>query len=106
MVWHQPRESPRNLWNHDKSFPQYANISPENLDIPPPGPYDFGGGGIARAYRIIVEMKRLWDGGDVQLARIKFDSLYQSLGNAHSNESFDEILADFFYDDRGVPKQQ
>lgn len=85
--------------------PQYQNIAAEINDIPPPGPYEFGGGGISQVYRVVIEMRRLWDSGDVGLARVKFDSLYHSLGRSSELNSLDDIVAILLYDDRGVPKQ-
>ena len=85
--------------------PQYRHIQPEESDIPPPGPYEFGGGGIAQVYRVVIEMKKLWDQGDVRGARVKFNTLYESLGRPSVMSDLDELLADAFYDERGVPKE-
>ena len=83
---------------------EYDHIAVELSDIPPPGPYDFGGGGIAQAYRAIVDIKKLWDEGSVNKARVRFDSLYSSLGRPSKIDSVSEWLGEILYDDRGVPK--
>ena len=84
--------------------PQYQKIQIERTDVPPPGPYDFGGGGIPQAYRTITLMKQLWDAGEVQQARASFDSLYHSLGRPSGDDDLAKSLAEIFYDERGVPK--
>jgi len=84
--------------------PQYRQIKAEERDIPPPGPYDFGGGGIAQLYRTLVEVQTAWDSGELLRARVHFDRAYRSLGRPSLMDGADEVLADLFYDDRGIPK--
>jgi hypothetical protein len=83
---------------------QYRHIKPELADIPPPGPYDFGGGGIAQAYRSIVQVKQHWDAGELQPARAIFDGLYRSMGRPSATDDMIVSGAEIFYDDRGIPK--
>ena len=84
--------------------PQYRGVAPETSDIPPPGPYDFGGGGLAQVYRTIVLIRQDWDEGRLRQARMHFDRLYQKLGRPSETDFIDEIAVEIFYDERGVPK--
>jgi hypothetical protein len=83
--------------------PQYRSVLPETKDIPPPGPYDFGGGGIVGLYRTLVEVRNKWDGGDLRQARVHFERAYKSMGRSKTTDEIDEIVAEIFYDDRGIP---